>query len=60
MKKEQLKLYAITHDEWHQEMSLMEQVEEALKGGATMIQYRDKNLTEQEMEETARELRFLF
>ncbi|MDY3889368.1 MAG: thiamine phosphate synthase [Agathobacter sp.] len=56
MKKEQLKLYAITHDEWHQEMSLMEQVEEALKGGATMIQYRDKNLTEQEMEETAREL----
>lgn len=39
--KEQLKLYAITDRSWLAGKTLMEQVEQALKGGATMIQLRE-------------------
>lgn len=44
--KEQLKLYAITDPSWLAGETLMEQVEQALKGGATMIQLREKHLDE--------------
>ena len=44
--KEQLKLYAITDRSWLAGKTLMEQVEQALKGGATMIQLREKHLDE--------------
>ena len=44
--KEQLKLYAITDRSWLAGKTLMEQVEHALKGGATMIQLREKHLDE--------------
>ena len=43
---EQLKLYAITDRSWLAGETLMEQVEKALKGGATMIQLREKHLDE--------------
>ena len=43
-KKEDMLLYAVTDRCWVGKLSLMEQVEEALKGGATCIQLREKEL----------------
>lgn len=44
IKKETLLLYAITDRGFVGQMSLYEQIEEALKGGVTIIQLREKNL----------------
>lgn len=44
--KEDLLLYAVTDRSWIGEQTLYEQVEEALKGGATFIQLREKELDE--------------
>lgn len=43
--KDMLLLYAVTDRAWTKEKSLYEQVEEALKGGASCIQLREKNLS---------------
>ena len=43
-KREQLELYAITDRTWLEGRALTEQVEKALKGGATMVQLREKHL----------------
>lgn len=45
--KKDLLLYAVTDSRWANEKTLYEQVEEALKGGATFIQLREKNLNEE-------------
>ena len=45
--KEQLKLYAVTDRSWLEGESLCSQVEKALKGGATMIQIREKEMDEE-------------
>ena len=42
--KKDLLLYAVTDRSWLGEQSIYEQVEEALKGGATFIQLREKEL----------------
>lgn len=42
--KEALLLYAVTARSWLGEQTLYEQVEEALKGGATFVQLREKKL----------------
>ena len=42
--KKDLLLYAVTDRSWLGEQSLYEQVEEALKGGATFVQLREKAL----------------
>ena len=42
--KDQLLLYAVTDRHWLGEETLYEQVEKALKGGATFIQLRVKEL----------------
>lgn len=42
--KKSLVLYAVTDSRFHPEMTLTEQVEEALKGGVTFIQLREKLL----------------
>ena len=42
--KEDLLLYAVTDRAWVGEKTLYEQVEDSLKGGATFIQLREKNL----------------
>ena len=42
--KKDLILYAVTDRTWLGNMSLCEQVEEALKGGATFVQLREKEL----------------
>ncbi len=44
--KDNLLLYAVTDRAWTGRQTLTEQIEEALKGGATMIQLREKNLSE--------------
>ncbi len=49
MKPEQLALYAITDRKWLGENTLEAQVESALKGGATMIQLREKELNSKEV-----------
>ena len=44
--KDMLLLYAITDQQWAVDTPLYRQVESALKGGATMIQLREKELAE--------------
>ena len=46
LKSEILRLYAVTDRHWLGNQILAQQVEEALKGGATCIQLREKNLDE--------------
>ena len=46
LKPEVLRLYAVTDRHWLGTQTLTEQVEQALKGGATCIQLREKNLDE--------------
>ena len=44
--RDSLRLYAVTDRSWLGEQTLCEQVEEALRGGATMVQIREKELDE--------------
>ncbi len=44
-----LMLYAITDKSWVGQLSLVEQVEQTLQGGTTMLQYREKNKSRAEM-----------
>lgn len=44
--KKMLLLYAVTDRSWVGRQSLYEQIEDALKGGATLVQLREKNLDE--------------
>ena len=46
--KEMMLLYAVTDRAWVGEQSLYEQVESALKGGATCIQLREKELNDED------------
>ena len=57
--REQMLLYAVTDRHWLNRQTLYEQVEEALKGGATFIQLREKNLTEEEFLEEAKKIQQL-
>ena len=45
--KKDLILYAVTDRTWLKNMTLYEQVEEAIKGGATFVQLREKELDEE-------------
>lgn len=44
--KKQLLLYAVTDQSWVGRQTLYEQVEDALKGGVTLVQLREKTLDE--------------
>lgn len=57
--KTAMRLYAVTDRTWTGEQTLMEQVEAALKGGATCIQLREKNLDEKSFLEEAIEMKKL-
>lgn len=46
--KEMLLLYAVTDRSWVGKQTLYEQIEDALKGGITLLQLREKNLIEDE------------
>ena len=54
--REMLLLYAVTDRKWTGEKNLYRQVEEALKGGATLIQLREKNMPQEEFLKEAREM----
>ena len=53
MKKEQIRLYAVTDRRWLQTETLEEQVEKALKGGITMLQLREKEMDDEAFLEEA-------
>ena len=54
--KEQLLLYAVTDRAWLGRQTLYEQVEGALKGGATIVQLREKELDEEAFLREAKQL----
>lgn len=59
LSKQSMCLYAVTDRTWLGTRSLAQQVEEALKGGATFIQLREKELSFDSFLEEAREIKAL-
>ncbi len=57
--KKDLLLYAVTDRRWLGSRRLADQVEEALKGGVTFVQLREKDLDEERFLEEAREIKEL-
>jgi len=57
--KKMLLLYAVTDQAWVGKQTLLEQIEDALKGGATIIQLREKKLDEDSFVEEAIQVREL-
>ena len=58
-KKEDMLLYAITDRSWLDGKTLYSQVEQALEGGVTFLQLREKELDEEHFLEEAREIKAL-
>ena len=54
-----LLLYAVTDRSWLDGQTLAQQTEEALKGGVTFVQIREKDLCREEFSKEARELKAL-
>lgn len=54
--RELLLLYAVTDRAWTGKQSLDEQVEEALQGGVTLVQLREKRLSKEQLIEEARRI----
>lgn len=59
MNRNDLLLYAVTDRSWLNGRTLAEDVEKALKGGATMIQLREKELDQEAFIEEARMIKVL-
>lgn len=59
LKKDDLLLYAITDRRWSGKSTLAEQVEKALKGGITMLQFREKNMSYEKIKQEALEIQRL-
>ena len=57
--KDMMLLYAVTDRAWTGKQTLMEQVEDALKGGATCVQLREKELDEEIFLQEAVEMKAL-
>ena len=57
--REQLLLYAITDRRWSDKDSFFLQIEEALRGGITMLQLREKNLSTDDYVDLAKRVRGL-
>lgn len=53
---EMLRLYAVTDRAWVGKLTLPQQVEAALKGGATCVQLREKNIADSSVLAEAREI----
>lgn len=53
LQKEQVRLYLVTDRSWLKERALETVVEEAVLGGVTMVQYREKEASFEEMREQA-------
>ena len=58
-KKEMLRLYAVTDRSWTGKRTLYKQIEDALSGGVTLVQLREKELSEKEFTEEAVQIREL-
>ena len=58
--KKCLLLYAVTDRTWVGRQTLLEQVEDALKGGVTFVQLREKDLSETDFTEEAVEMKKLW
>lgn len=56
-KRETLLLYAVTDQSWLHGRTIYEQIEEALQGGATCLQLREKGLSRQQFLEEAKEVK---
>ncbi len=56
LNKEHMLLYAVTDRGWLKEKTLAEQVEEALKGGVTCLQLREKYLSDEDFLSEAMEI----
>ena len=54
-----LRLYAVTDQAWVGRQTLLEQIEDALKGGATIVQLREKKMDEDSFVEEAVQVRDL-
>ena len=59
VKKEDVLLYVIKDRHWLGEETLCDQVEKALKGGATFVQLREKHLDEETLRVQAKEIQAL-
>ena len=59
LNKSDLILYAVTDRHWLNGRRLYDDVEKAIKGGATLIQLREKNLTHEEFKSEALEIQKL-
>lgn len=59
IKKEDMRLYAVTDRSWLRGRTLYEQVKDALKGGVTFVQLREKTLREAEFLEEAKRIKVL-
>lgn len=59
MNREQLLLYAVTDRAWVGRYTLLEQIEQALKGGVTILQLREKHLGEEDFVREAKEVKKL-
>ena len=57
--KEMLRLYAVTDRNWVGEQTLAEQVEAAIRGGATIVQLREKSLSRDAFLAEAKKISFL-
>ncbi len=58
-KSEMMRLYAVTDRAWTGKQTLMEQVEAVIKGGATCVQLREKDLDETSFLDEAMEMKAL-
>lgn len=56
LQKEQVRLYLVTDRSWLKEKTLADVVEEAVLGGVTMVQYREKKASREVMWEQARQV----
>lgn len=59
LEKKDMLLYAVTDRSWLNGKTLYSQVEEALKGGVTIVQLREKHLCEEDFLKEAKELKSL-
>ena len=54
--KKDLLLYAVTDQTWTGTLSLYEQVQQAIEGGITCLQLREKNMSEDKFLQEAKEI----
>ena len=59
IKPEILRVYGVTDASWTGRFTLLEQVEQALKGGVTCIQFRDKQLENDALLQEAKKMKVL-